>query len=458
MFSRETYLKRRKKLIASCANKGIILLTGNSNSPINYKANVYQFRQDSNFLYFTGIDLPGLNATIDTSTGNTILYGDNISTDELIWTGEQISIQEWAFNSGIDEVKPAGQLIKDLAGEQQILYTPPYRDEKKIFLSRILERDISDIDKGFSSELVEAIVSQRSIKSSEEIVQIENAINNTTLEFQVGAMKMAMPGEYECRIAAYIEETILRKKSRPAYRTICTVRGEILHNTSYEGKLEKGKLLLVDAGAESTRHYASDITRTTPVGGRFSNKQREVYEIVLKAQLEAIKGIRIGTEFKKIHLVAAKVITSGLISLGIMRGDEDEIVSKGAYALFFPHGLGHMLGLDVHDMEDLGEDYVGYDQNTKRDKTFGISNLRLGRKLQSGFVLTVEPGIYFIPSLIEKWKQENKFAQYIDYQVVEGYSELGGIRIEDNIHLTDNGPEIIGDPIPKSINEIEALF
>jgi Xaa-Pro aminopeptidase len=236
------------------------------------------------------------------------------------------------------------------------------------------------------------------------------------------------------------------------------VHGEILHNTSYINQLKKGQLLLVDAGAENELHYASDITRTTPVGGKFNQQQKEIYELVLKTLNQSIELLKPGVTYKEVHIFAAKIITAGLIDLGLMRGDVDSIVESGAHALFFPHGLGHMLGLDVHDMEDLGEDNVGYGEGIERSTQFGTGFLRLARELKPGFVLTVEPGIYFIPMLIEKWKTENKFKKTINYSKLDEYKNFGGIRIEDNILITTESNRILGMPIPKTVSEIESLF
>lgn len=457
MFSNITYKTRRQKLSKSIEN-GLIFISGNNHCPRNYPANTYPFRQDSNFLYFTGIDLPGLALIIDCSSGESTLYGDDISVEDSIWTGQQPSLVEWAGKAGIEHVKASGQLKTDIQKATQIHYLPVYPNDRKIFFAELFQKHVKEISEGHSIKLIQAIVNLRSIKSDEEIFQMEDALNTATSKFHVDAMKMAMPGVMEYQIAGHIESTMLKNNCSAAYGTICSVRGEILHNEYYNNELKKDQLLLVDAGAENNMHYASDITRTTPVGGKFSQQQKGVYNIVLQALNKSIEAIKPGINYRDIHLNAAKIIASGLKELGLMKGDINEAVRSGAHAMFFPHGLGHMIGLDVHDMEDLGEDNVGYDSTIKRSEQFGTAFLRLGRKLEVGFVITVEPGIYFIPELIQKWKLEGKFTEYINYSEAEKYLNFGGIRIEDNILVSKKGGRVIGNPIPKEISDIENLF
>lgn len=458
MFSSETYKNRRTELVKDLTNKGLVLLAGNNELPMNYKGNTYRFRQDSNFLYFIGIDLPGLYVTIDTTNGETTLFGDDITVEDAVWTGALPKLTEWAERSGFSKVKPLNALSEVLKKASKIHYLPPYPAERKRFLSEVLNRPVSAIEQEYSLDLIKAVVKQRSIKSDKEIAQIEDTMNNVTSKYHIEAMKMALPGEYEYRIAGQIESTMLKHNCTPAFNIICSVRGEILHNVSYSNQLKDNQLLLVDSGAENQMHYATDITRTTPVGGKFSQQQKEIYNLVLAASEQSIATIKPGIPYKEIHLNAAKIMTRGLIELGLMQGNADEIVEAGAHALFFPHGLGHMMGLDVHDMEDLGENNVGYDESIKRSELFGTAYLRLARKLQPGFVLTVEPGLYFIPVLIDKWKSEKKFNEFINYQNINKYIGLGGIRIEDNVVVTGNACKVLGKPIPKSIKEIESLF
>ncbi|QQS52792.1 MAG: aminopeptidase P family protein [Bacteroidota bacterium] len=456
MFSPETYRNRRQLLLSSLHN-GLILIMGNIHSPRNYKGNTYPFRQDSNFLYFAGIDLPGLALTIDAQSGKATLYGDDLSLEDTIWTGPQPGLAEWASRSGIEQVKSSKELLTAIKKTSHIHFLPAYPFERKLFLSEVMALPVSELANRHSIPLIEAIVQQRSIKSEEEVAQIEDALNRATGKLHVEAMRMANAGIYEYEIAGQIESTMLRNNCTPAYGIICSVRGEVLHNEYYHNKLETGQMLLIDAGAENAMHYASDLTRTVPVGRRFSSRQKAIYTIVLNALNQSIAAIRPGVPYREIHLQAARIIATGLKEAGLMKGDINEAVAQGAHALFFPHGLGHMMGLDVHDMEDLGENYVGYDATVQRSSQFGTAYLRLARTLQTGFTLTVEPGIYFIPTLIKMWKNEKKFEAFINYIEVEKYLDFGGIRIEDNVLVTEQAGRILGKPVPKSIEEIESL-
>ncbi len=458
MFSTETYLKRRKILVEELANKGILLLFGNIEVPRNYKSNPFRFRQDSNFLYYIGIDQPNMAATIDTTSGEVVLYGVDLTAEDTIWIGDQPKLSEWAAKSGIDKVRDINTLSYHLQRAKNLKYLPPYPADRRNYLAKLYFKTAPEVENDYSIEFIQAVVKQRSIKSDEEVAQIEDSLNRATSKLHIEAMKMSLPGEYEYRIAGAIESIMLKNLCTPAYNTICSVRGEILHNLNSHNQLQKGQLLLVDAGAENEMHYASDITRTTPVGGRFSQQQKEIYQIVLEAQNKSIQGLKPGITYKSLHLNAAKIIAQGLIDLGLISGGVEDVVQAGAHALFFPHGLGHMIGLDVHDMEDLGEDNVGYNQNIVRSEQFGTAYLRLGRELLPGFVVTVEPGIYFIPQLIQKWRHERRFVKMINYTKLEDYMNFGGIRIEDNILITKENYRILGAPIPKGIDEIEGQF
>ena len=270
-------------------------------------------------------------------------------------------------------------------------------------------------------------------------------------------MKMIKPGLSERKIAGMIEGIALSLGAGLSFRPIVSINGHIFHNPFHENVLLDGQMLVNDSGAETELHYASDITRTIPVSGKFTQKQKEIYEIVLKANMSAINGVKPGVMNKELHLLAAKTVSEGLSNLGLMHGNLDEAVSQGAHALFFPHGLGHMIGLDVHDLEALGEDLVGYDNKISRSNQFGLAYLRLAKALKPGYVFTIEPGIYFIPALIEKWRGENKFPEFINYERINDYTGFGGIRIEDNVLVTEEGHRVLGKPIPKTIEEVEAL-
>lgn len=455
MFSPEIYHKRRMTL-TRILGKGLVFLPGNSDSPMNYGANIYPFRQDSTFLYYLGLRRPGLAALINTETGETYLFGEETSLEDTIWSGYQLTLGEMAVKSGIEKVNSITNLPEflNLKSGQKLHFLPQYRAQNQQQLVELLKLTHEDVEKNVSRILIHAVVSQRAIKSSLEIKEIESALEVTS-RMHLKAMKMSKAGLAEREIAGIIEGIALAQGRRQAYPIIFTRHGEILHNQSYNNILRSGDLVLMDAGAESYHGYASDITRTFPVDGKFSLKQREIYEIVLDMQAKAITLCSPGIPFVDIHLAASRIAVSGLKKLGLMQGDVDDAVVHGAHALFFPHGLGHMLGLDVHDMESFGEDYIGYNDSFKRNRQFGLNNLRLAKPLEAGNVITVEPGLYFIPSLIKIWKRKHKLAEFINYSKLDKYLDFGGIRIEDNITILKRGCRILGKPIPKTLKAVE---
>ncbi len=459
MFESSIYSHRRNRLKQQIGS-GIVLFLGNQESPMNYPANPYHFRQDSSFLYFFGLDSPDLAGIIDVDNNRDILFGDDVSMDDIIWMGSQPLMQERGEQVGVTETFTAAQLgnilQEALVQGRKIHFLPPYRPETLLKYQDLLGIQPAKVRNYVSEKLVIAVVEQRSIKIPEEIEQIELALD-ACYEMQTTAMKMTKPGVLESRIAGVIEGIALSHGGLISFPVILTINGQILHNHHHGNRLEAGRLLVNDSGAESLLHYAADITRTLPVSGRFSDRQKEIYRIVLEAQTSAIRSIRPGVMNKDVHLKAARTIAKGLNELGLMQGDVDESVRAGAHALFMPHGLGHMLGLDVHDMEDLGEKYVGYDNTVKRSDQFGLAFLRLARELKPGYVLTVEPGIYFIPALIDKWIEENKYPEFIDYRKVNEYRDFGGIRIEDDVLVTGEGSRVLGKPIPKAIEELENI-
>jgi len=428
---------------------------------MNYPANPYHFRQDSSYLYFFGLDFPSLAGVIDVDENQDIIFGNDVDIEDIIWMGFQSSMKERAEKVGVKETFSLDKLEETIQKAtrqgKKVHFLPPYRPETELKLSRLLGISPDEVKKNASVELIKAVVAQRSVKIKEEVEEIEKA-HAVTYEMHTTAMKMAKPGIYERDIAGRIEGIALSLGSSISFPIILTINGQILHNHYHGNMLEEGRLLVNDSGAESLLHYAADITRTIPVSGKFSQKQREIYEIVLSSQEAAIQSIRPDIKNRDIHLKTAKVIAEGLKGLEIMKGDTDEALQEGAHALFFPHGLGHQMGLDVHDMEDLGEDYVGYDEKTKRSDQFGIAYLRLAKELQPGYVVTVEPGIYFIPALIDKWKGEKKFTQFINYDKVEEYKDFGGVRIEDNVLVTEDGHRVIGKTIPKIPEDIEKIM
>ena len=460
MFNREIYIERRRQLRDQVSG-GLILILGNSDSPMNYKDNTYHFRQDSNFLYFFGLDFQNLAGLIDVDSGEEMLFGDDFSMDDIIWMGPQESMQTKAARVGIKKALAYQKLFSQV-GEavkrgRKIHFTPPYRADNQLVLLELTGIAPSHQKAAASLELIQAIVSLRSVKDAGEIEELQKAAA-AGYQMHVAAMKMAMPGTWEQKIAGTIEGISLANGNPPSFPIILSRNGETLHNHDHSNVLEKGRLLLVDAGAQTSMHYASDFTRTSPVGGQFSQQQREIYEIVLQANNLATELAKPGVSYLSIHLEAAKVIASGMKALGLMKGDVDEAVQAGAHALFMPHGLGHMMGLDVHDMEDLGQIYVGYDDEIRPVSQFGTAALRLGRKLQPGFVITNEPGIYFIPALIDQWKSEKTNHEFINFDRLEAYRTFGGIRLEDDLLITETACELIGERIPITPEEVESTM
>jgi Xaa-Pro aminopeptidase len=326
-----------------------------------------------------------------------------------------------------------------------------------IQLEGLLGKHHSEIKDFISEELIQSVVRMRSIKDEHEVREIEGAVD-VAYKMHTSAMKLAMPGVVEQEIVGVVEGISISHGGPVSFPVILSIDGQTLHNHYHGNTLVEGKMMVCDAGSESSMRYCSDITRTVPVGGKFNQRQKEIYETVLKANMDSIAATKPGVSYRDVHLLAAKTIASGLKDIGLMTGDVDEAVAQGAHALFFPHGLGHMMGLDVHDMEGLGENYVGYNDEFMRSDQFGLAFLRLGRKLEPGFVITNEPGIYFIPSLIDLWRKERKFTEFINYDKVETYKDFGGIRIEDDILVTEDGHRVLGKPIPKTVQEIEQIM
>jgi Xaa-Pro aminopeptidase len=455
-FTTTTYTERRRRLLAQFSGEGQILLLGNGEAGMNYAGNTYPFRQDSNFRYFTGINAPDFALLIDTDSGEETLFGHEITIDHVIWMGAQPSLADTAAGAGIAKTRPYGELADALAGTAPVHYLPPYRGDRVVAMQGWLGQSAAEIEAGASEELIRAVVALRARKSAAELVEMEKAVI-LSAAMHTAAMRHTEPGKLEAEIAGLVEGIALAADGRLSYPAIVTVNGQILHNHYHGNTMQDGQLLLIDAGAEIPSGYAGDITRTFPVGKKFTDQQKAIYELVLKALNDCTAMLKPGVAYRDIHLEAARIIATGLTDLGLMQGDPAEAVAAGAHALFFPHGLGHMIGLDVHDMEDLGEDLVGYDTEIQRSEQFGLNHLRLGRQLEEGFVLTVEPGIYFIPALIDLWKSEGKHTDFINYAALDAYRDFGGIRLEDNIAVTADGHRVLGPGIPKTIAEVEAL-
>ncbi len=486
MFAPTVYRERRAKL-AQAVGQGLLLLPANSEAAMNYKDNTYPFRQDSHFRYFTGLNLPDLLLLMDADTGHSFLYGNEIDLHHVVWMGPQPSLADLAAQAGIREWGSLAQLATRLSDSRQSIYfLPPYRAERREQLLTYLQNTtdfqaaLTSLSRGANSSmpssnsginagasvlpsasvlevllqrpanqaLIKAVIALRSIKSEAEVAEMEIAVN-TSRAMHHRAKEIAAPGKSEAMIAGELEGIAIAAGGRLSYPAIVSRNGHILHNHYHGNILKKGDLLLIDAGAESSSGYAGDITRTLCIGGAMEPQQKAIYDLVRQAEEAVIAALRPGIPYWHYHQQAALVIAEGLRAIGLMKGEPAAAVEAGAHALFFPHGLGHLIGLDVHDMEDLGEDLVGYNEQIRRSSQFGTRSLRLAKPLEAGFVLTVEPGIYFIPTLIDRWQAEGQHQDFINYQALAAYRDFGGIRLEDNVLITETGSRVLGEPIAK---------
>lgn len=460
MFQKSIY-KDRRSVLKSNVGSGLIILLGNEESPMNFKDNTYHFRQDSTFLYYFGINDPNLVGIIDVDANNEFIVGDELSIDAIVWMGRQTTLKEKSAAAAIDVVLPSIDLSsiisKALDAKRKIHFLPPYRGENKIKLSGLLGKSIIEVENGASVDLIKAVVKQRSHKAPEEVAELDKAVT-LSAEMHKMVMQFAKPGMSENAIAAAIQEYALNHANGLSYPAILTVNGHILHNHYHGNTLKSGQMVLNDSGVETKMGYAGDLTRTFPVDKKFTSLQREMYEIILNAHKHAISLLSPAVRYLDIHFESCKMLATGLKEFGLMKGNVDDAVAAGAHALFFQCGTGHMMGLDVHDMEDLGEQYVGYTETLKKNTdTFGLKSLRLGKQLEPGFVLTVEPGLYFIPELIEMWSAKGMFKEFINYDKVEKLRDFSGIRIEDNFLITENGYQLLGEPLEIEIEDVEAI-
>lgn len=461
MFDALTYKKRRAALRERMTS-GLVLLLANNEAPANYPDNTYKYRQDSSFVYFLGHSLPGYAAVLDIESGEEIFFGDDVSMDDIIWMGPQPTVKELALQVGIEKVQPMSQLRAVIRGAlskgRKVHYLPPYRFDNMMWIEELTGVHTSLVKRNASLELIKAVISLRSVKEACEIVEIDNACN-VGYEMHTTAMKLCKPGVSEQYIAGVLEGIAASYGRMTSFPVILSQHGETLHNHDHSGILEIGRMMLTDAGAELMNYYCSDHTRTVPVGGKFNSRQRDVYSIVLAAHDRALDLAKPDVTYQYVHVEVCKVLAQGLKDLGLMKGDVNEAVAAGAHALFMPHGLGHMMGLDVHDMEDLGQIYVGYDDEVRPSTQFGLASLRMGRKLKEGFVITDEPGCYFIPALIDKWKAEKINTDFLNFDAIEKFKDFGGIRLEDDILITANGSRFLGDKrIPITISEVEDIM
>ena len=452
MFAESIY-RGRRDVLKSRLGKGVVLLLGNDEQGLNYEDNAFLYRQDSTFLYYFGLSRPGLAAVIDIDNNREIVFGEELTIDDIVWMGAQPSLHEKAGMAGVFDVRP----LKDLkgyldGGGDGVLYLPTYRAEHKLKLMDLL--GVMPGHEKPSVELIKAVVDQRNHKGEEEIAEIEKACN-VTADMHIAAIRCLRPGMKECEVAAVIEAVAQSHDCSLSFPTICTINGQTLHNHFHGHVAPSGRLMLIDAGAEVASGYAGDMSSTFPVDPIFTSRQRLIYDVQVQMHQQAVAALRPGIAFKDVYELSARVMVDHLKELGLFRGTTDDIVESGAFAICYPHGLGHMMGLDVHDMENLGEVYVGYDGREK-SKQFGRKSLRLARPLEPGFVHTIEPGIYFIPELIDKWRGEKQFTDFIVYDEFEKWKDFGGVRNEEDYLITAQGARRLGKKIPLTAQEVEA--
>lgn len=457
-FPARIYVERRRRLMSNGLS-GLGLFLGNEESPMNYTDNPFGFRQDSTFLYYFGLDRPSLAAVVDFEAGTETVFGDDFTVDDIVWRGPQPTIAGQAAAAGVTRTaslaRLAGLLAEARKAGRPIHFLPPYRAENAQKLRRLIGLDPARASGQASVELIRAVVEQRAVKGPEEIAELDQAVD-ISAKMHVAAMRMVRPGITEAEIAAEVRRVALASGGDISFPIIATIHGETLHNHFHGNRLKKGDLFLLDAGAESSGHYAGDLSSTMPVAEKFTPRQREIYDIALASHEAAARALRPGVNHLDIHLLACRTLVEGLKGIGLMKGDPNDAVLAGAHALFFPCGVGHMMGLDVHDMEDLGEVYVGYEGRPKFTQ-FGLKSLRLARPHKPGFVVTIEPGIYFIPQLIDLWKAEKKHDDFIVYDKVEKYRGFGGVRNEEDFLITEKGRRRLGRAKPKTADEVEAL-
>lgn len=461
LFSKSTYVERRnelKKLVGS----GLIVLFGNNDSPANYPSNTYKFRQDSSFIYYFGLHRNGLVGVIDVDNDREYLVGDEIDIEDIVWYGSVTSVAEMAEMTGVARTAAMRELpaIVESAKAQgeEVHFLPPYRFDNQIQIMDLLGIHPSQQKAAASLKLIAAVVKMRTTKTEEEIAELERAAE-IGYEMHTTAMRLCRPGITEQYIGGMVDGIANAYGCMVSFQTIATQHGEVMHGNPSPAKLEAGRLMLVDAGAETNENYCSDNTRTTPVSGVFTQKQKDIYNIVVECHDHVLEVAKPGVKWWDVHFAVCRIITERLQQLGLMKGDVEESLKAGAHAMFLPHGLGHSMGMDVHDMEGLGQVYVGFDNEVRPSTQFGTNALRFGRRLQKGFVVTDEPGIYFIPALIDDWKKNGTNAQFLNFDKIDEYRDFGGIRIEDDVLITDEGCRFIGSKrIPYHVEDVEEFM
>jgi len=458
MFPRETYVARRDDLM-SRFDGGLLLFLGNNDSPMNYADNPYHFRQDSTFLYYFGLDQADLAAIVDVDAGTATVFGDELSIDYIVWMGDLPTLASRAERVGATDILPRAELAEILgravSAGRAVHFLPPYRADTKIQIMDLLEIAPNEAATEASSQLIQAVVAQRNYKSEEEVAEIERAVA-TSVSMHEAAIRMARPGMKEMEISAEVERIAMAAGGSVAFPVIATINGQTLHNHFHGNTISHGDLFLLDTGAETPGGYAGDLTTTFPVSPAFSEQQKTIYEIMLSAYDASVSALAPGVPNRDVHFAACRAIFQGMEGLDIMKGDADEALAAGAHAMVMPHGIGHMMGMDVHDMENLGEVLVGY-AGEEKSTQFGLKSLRLARPLEPGFVLTIEPGIYFIPQLIDLWKSEGRLAEFINYDELDKWRDFGGVRNEEDYLITADGARRLGPRKPQTVGELEAL-
>ena len=463
MFSKQTYMSRRNEL-KRLVGSGVIILFGNNESPCNYPSNAYSpFRQDSSFLYYFGLARTGLVGVIDVDNDSELLFGDDIDIEDIVWYGSVDSVSQMAASVGVAQTAPMSALSQlcsqARAAGRTLHFLPPYRHDTMLTITDLLGIHHSRQRDEASLTLIRAVVKMRSSKTAEEVAELEKAAA-IGYQMHTTAMRLARPGVTEKYVGGQVDGIARSLGAQVSFATIFSQHGEIMHGNPSMALLEEGRLALCDAGAETMSHYCSDNTRTFPVSGRFTERQLDIYRIVEECHDYVLTVARPGVCYRDVHFGVCRLMTERLKELGLMRGNTDDAVSAGAHAMFLPHGLGHMMGMDVHDMEGLGQIYVGFDDEVRPNlEQFGTNALRMGRRLEEGFVVTDEPGIYFIPALIDDWKASGHCKDFLNFDLLETYKDFGGIRIEDDVLITADGCRFIGEKrIPYHPADVEQFL
>lgn len=463
MFSKQTYIQRRNEL-KEMVKSGVIVLFGNNESPCNFPSNgYYPFRQDSSFLYYFGQQRDGLVGVIDIDEDKETLIGDDIDIEDIVWYGSVDSVKDLAAQVGVSCSVPMKKLkciCNDaLSKKRTIHFLPPYRHDTKLQIFDLLGIHPNQQKESASMDLIKAVVKMRSTKTQEEIEELERAAV-TGYKMHTTAMRLTKPGITEKYIGGQVDGIANSYGAMVSFPTIFSQHGEIMHGNPSMAKLESGRLVLCDAGAETLNNYCSDNTRTYPVNGKFTQRQLEIYSIVEACHDYTLQVAKPGVKYADVHFAVCRLMFDRLKEIGFTKGDTDEAIKAGAQAMFLPHGLGHMMGMDVHDMESLDQINVGFDEETRPNlEQFGTNCLRMGRRLQEGFVVTDEPGIYFIPALIDEWKASGHCKEFLNFEKLEAYKDFGGIRIEDDVLITKNGCRFLGkDRIPYHPKDVETFM